>query len=425
VGNLFEFVNDPFGIFVRGRREHGSLFAVRFLGKRFLVATGAEGLRFLPKHERELLTVDGIWTEFVQLFGGNTGLVNAEGDRHAEMRKRLRPTMSRSTFERRLPLVADVLDARLARWEGQTVPIERFTRDLVFHQLAALTDMLGVDPDGYYEDLLYVMHTGLETLVGQRKPRFLLRMPRFRRSLSSVKALARDLYATVSSDSPEEGLFPALRSCVEDGLLAEDDVPLMAITPYFAGIDTVGAVFSFMLAEALRRPELRARLLEEADAASAAEPLGRGWLGQLRLTEAFKLECIRYHPTIIAQMREARVPFEYAGYQVEAGDILLFGIGAQGLSDEYFDRPEIFDPERFLAGASARPEPGALNPFGMGPHSCLGAAMADVQLTATLALLLQRADLQLEHPERPLVTGYQPYPLPKGDRVRVRRATRR
>ncbi len=420
IGNLHEFVGDPFRVFVRGRREHGAVFGVRVLGQRFVVLTGAEGLRFLAKHERDLLTVDAIWTEFVQLFGGNRALVNAEGDHHAALRKRFRLTMSRSTFEQRLQLVSDVLDARLERWDGETVSIERFTRDLVFHQLAALTDMLGVDPDDYYDDLLRVMHTGLETLVAKRRPRFLLRFPAFKRSLSKVKQMAAELYGAVSESDPEAGLFPVLKRCIDDGLLDEDDISLMAIIPYFAGIDTVGAVLSFMLAEVLRRPELRERLLREADEATEAESFGRKWLSRLRLGEAVKMEVNRLHPTVIAQMREANQPFEYAGHQIEAGDILLVGVGAQGLTDEYFERPEVFDPDRFFGPEAIRPAPGTLNPYGMGPHSCLGAAMADVQLTTTLALLLQRAELELSEPHRPLVTSYQPFPLPKGDKVRVR-----
>jgi hypothetical protein len=46
--------------------------------------------------------------------------------------------------------------------------------------------------------------------------------------------------------------------------------------------------------------------------------------------------------------------------------------------------------------------------------------MADVQVIATLALLLERADIELVDPERPLEMKYSPYPLPKGDKLRIR-----
>jgi cytochrome P450 len=56
----------------------------------------------------------------------------------------------------------------------------------------------------------------------------------------------------------------------------------------------------------------------------------------------------------------------------------------------------------------------------LSPHTCLGAALADVQVIATLALLLELADIELQDPERPLEMKYTPYPLPEGDKLRVR-----
>jgi len=330
------------------------------------------GLRFLSKQGRELLSSKPVWNEFVSLFGGERALVSADGEFHAELRKRLRPAMSRSTLEERLPEVREVVDRCLARWDGQTVDVERFTRDLVFHELAALMDM-GID-----------------------------------------------LFRTISESNPEDGLFPILRRCVQDGLLGERDVPLLAITPYFAGIDTVAATLSFVLSAVYRRPELQAKLLAEVKAANGASSSGRDWLARLELAEAVKLEASRRYPVTLTVVRNAHAPFVYAGYQIQAGEQLLISAGANGLMKEYFDDPEKFDPSRFLQPNPVKPEAGALNPYGMGPHTCLGAALADVQIISTLALLLERADIELLDPDRPLEMKYSPYPLPKGDKLRIR-----
>jgi len=420
LGNLPEFLRDPYGMFIRGYRTFGPVFSVRFMGRQMVVLAGAEGLRFLSKQGRELLTSKPVWNEFVSLFGGERALVSADGEFHAELRKRLRPSMSRSTLEKRVPEVRQVIQRCLRRWDGQTVDVERFTRDLVFHELAALMDMAGVNPDEYYEDLLRVMHTSLEVTVGRRWPRVLLWDPRFRRAKQRITTMGINLFRTVSESNPEDGLFPILRRCVQDGLLGERDIPLLAITPYFAGIDTVAATLSFVLSAVYRRPELRADLRKEVEAARSASLSGREWLDQLELTEAVKLEVARRYPVTLTMVRHAQTPFVYAGHQIHAGDQLLISVGAQGLMHEYFDEPEIFDPARFLGPNAVRPEPGALNPYGMGPHTCLGAALADVQVIATLALLLELADIELLDPDRPLEMKYTPYPLPKGDKLRVR-----
>jgi cytochrome P450 len=420
LGNLPEFLRDPYGMFIRGYRDLGPVFSTRFVGRRLVVLGGAEGLRFLSKQGRELLNSKPVWDEFVSLFGGERALVSADGEFHAELRKRLRPSMSRSTLEKRLPEVRDVVDRCLERWDGQTVDVERFTRDLVFHELAVVMDMGGVDPNEYYEDLLRVMHTSLEVTVARRWPRVLLWDPRFRRARQRISNLGIDLFRTVGESNPEDGLFPILRRCVRDGLLGERDVPLLAITPYFAGIDTVAATLSFVLSAVYRRPELQAEPLREVEAASAESSSGHDWLARLELAEAVKLETSRRYPISLTLIRHAHVPFVYAGHQIRAGDRLLISVAANGLMEEYFDEPEKFDPGRFLGSNPVKPEPGALNPYGMGPHTCLGAALADVQLVATLALLLERADIELVDPDRPLEMKYSPYPLPKGDKLRIR-----
>ena len=420
LGNLPEFLRDPYGMFIRGYRDLGPVFSTRFVGRRLVVLAGPESLRFLSKQGRELLNSKPVWHEFVSLFGGERSLVSADGEFHAELRKRLRPSMSRSTLEKRVPEVRDAVDRCLERWDGQTVDVERFTRDLVFHELAVLMDMGGVDPDEYYEDLLRVMHTSVEVTVARRWPRVLLWDPRFRGAKQRITKMGIDLFRAVGEGNPEDGLFPILRRCVQDGLLGERDVPLLAITPYFAGIDTVAATLSFVLSAVYRRPELQAELLEEVEAANAASSSGRDWLARLKLAEAVKLEAARRYPITLTIVRNARVPFVYAGHQIHAGDQLLISVGANGLMEEYFDEPEKFAPSRFIGPDQVKPEPGALNPYGMGPHTCLGAAMADVQVIATLALLLERADIELVDPERPLEMKYSPYPLPKGDKLRIR-----
>ncbi|HET6417879.1 MAG TPA: cytochrome P450 [Polyangiales bacterium] len=425
LGNLAEFLSDPYGMFIRGYRSLGPVFSVRFLHRPMLVLAGAEGLRFLSKQGRELLESKPVWQEFVTLFGGERALVSVDGELHAELRKRLRPSMSRSTLENRLPEVREVVQRCLRRWDGQTVDVERFTRDLIFHELAALMDMAGIDPDEYYEDLLRVMHTSIEVTVGRRWPRFLLWNPRFRAAKQRIMNMGIDLFRSVGQSNPEDGLFPILRRCVQDGLLGERDIPLLAMTPYFAGIDTVASTLSFALSAVYRRPDLQTALRKELEAASADSPTGREWLDRLKLAEAVKLEVSRRYPVTLTMVRFARSPFVYAGRQVRAGDQLLISVGAQSLMHEYFEDPERFDPMRFVGPDALRPEAGTLNPYGMGPHTCLGAALADVQVIATLALLLELADIELIDPERPLEMKYTPYPLPKGDRLRIRMRNRR
>jgi cytochrome P450 len=58
---------------------------------------------------------------------------------------------------------------------------------------------------------------------------------------------------------------------------------------------------------------------------------------------------------------------------------------------ELYAQPNHFLPERWLKGGA--PSPWAYLPFGGGPHVCVGASLAALEIRLTLALLLQRFTL--------------------------------
>ena len=66
-------------------------------------------------------------------------------------------------------------------------------------------------------------------------------------------------------------------------------------------------------------------------------------------------------------------------------------------SEKYWRNPDKFDPSRFANGA--RPVPGSLFRFGMGPRKCLGYRYALAITRIVVASVLQRYNLQLANPD--------------------------
>jgi cytochrome P450 len=83
-----------------------------------------------------------------------------------------------------------------------------------------------------------------------------------------------------------------------------------------------------------------------------------------------------------------------SGYLMPANHVVSANICASHRDPPYWNRPELFDPERF---SSEHPDPGvrhAYFPFGAGPHLCIGNGLALMEIPLLLAMLVQRYRLR-------------------------------
>lgn len=417
LGNLREVMRDPIATYTRGYRELGSVFQLRVPGQRFVVMAGPEALRVLQRHERGLFSMKNVYRGFDELFLARNSLTTADGDVHVELRKRFRPTMSRTVIEKRLDRVVEVTRARIEHARGRETDAVLFCRDLVFHQLAMIMDMEGERPEDFYDDIVRTVHTAMEIGLTRRWPRFMRHDPRFLRARRRTFELsARVLDKARGRDTPSN-LLGMLDRCVEDGYFEQGDMPMLTLLPFIAGLDTVASTMSFFIAAVYRDPELMKRLRQEVKAASAEHAPGRAWIDAMPLLESVKTESMRRYPAVVASIRECIAPFELNGSQLVPGDLVIFSLSTQNLMQEYYPDPLRFDPERFLAPEGQKREPAIFTPFGVGAHVCLGAALAEVQLSATLATLLEDPAVCLLDPSRPVQVKHDPFPIPYGDRV--------
>ncbi|GAA2777985.1 hypothetical protein GCM10020219_056490 [Nonomuraea dietziae] len=67
---------------------------------------------------------------------------------------------------------------------------------------------------------------------------------------------------------------------------------------------------------------------------------------------------------------------------------------------EFWERPLVFDPERWAPERNERRHRYAFIPFGAGPHSCLGQHLFYLKAPLVVANLLSRYHLTLTNPQR-------------------------
>lgn len=141
-----------------------------------------------------------------------------------------------------------------------------------------------------------------------------------------------------------------------------------------AGYETTASQLGAFVVELLREPTRWLRLVAEpALIPAAVEEL----LRINRLSET-------------GQVRVALVDTELAGVTIQAGEGVLAAIGPANRDARVFPEPDRYDPERYhLNRVEAHGDRCEQHlTFGYGPHFCLGAQLARIELVETLRALL-------------------------------------
>jgi cytochrome P450 len=165
---------------------------------------------------------------------------------------------------------------------------------------------------------------------------------------------------------------------------------------FVAGIDTTAAGITFALARLAGDRDACDAVTSEARQGGAAQPAKPGVAHKYPAIFRVLQETLRRHTIVPTMLREAATDCpvgqdkDGAGV-IRRGDTLRF-LTVQGhMRGRIWPRPKTFDPARFL-GLSQEQRANYI-PFGMGPQSCIGRALAETESVLVLQSLLRFLDL--------------------------------
>ena len=117
-------------------------------------------------------------------------------------------------------------------------------------------------------------------------------------------------------------------------------------------------------------------------------------------------EALRLHPPGVISPREATRSLRFGPYDIRNHSLVMYSPYLLGRDARSWDDPLEFRPARFegKAVADARNDP-AWAPFGRGTRSCIGFALAQMEMTLIPSRLAQRLDIELVGAEIPKPCG--------------------
>jgi cytochrome P450 len=219
--------------------------------------------------------------------------------------------------------------------------------------------------------------------------------PGRRRALASVGYLRESLGGMVASrrgsTEARDDLVAMLLATVdpETGRAMSDaEIVDNLLTFVTAGHETTALGLAWTLQLLAHHRDWEARVLAEIAMVTGGGSLRPEHVAALPLTKAVFQEAMRLYPPVPVITRQVEAPFTLGGVSLKEGMVLYAPIHAVHRHERLWDRPDAFDPTRFLGDAARGRHRYAHLPFGAGPRTCIGSAFAMLEAVAILAVLL-------------------------------------
>jgi cytochrome P450 len=185
--------------------------------------------------------------------------------------------------------------------------------------------------------------------------------------------------------------------------MPEQDLRANIVTFIGAGHETTANALTWTFYLMSQSPHWRARVEAESDAELDAGPMDT-LAERMPVTKAVLEEALRLYPPAGILTRTAIDADEIGGKFIRAGTLVTVSPFLLHRHRTLWERPDEFDPNRFLGVNRDRIDRFAYIPFGAGPRVCIGMGFALQEALIVLAHLTRafRFDLAAGHVVRPV-----------------------
>ena len=314
-----------------------------------------------------------------------------DGQRHLRRRRLMLRAFTAHHLAMYEDVIADVVDCRISGWRpGDTVEMHSFGSEVSNEVMSRIL----------YGPLDPAARTGLQRLVArtarawapttilpdrarsERLPGPWRRFARLQRELKqAVDAQVREHRRRADEEPPSDVCSLLVTATDENGAALSDEEVRTELLGLDAGGSVTASAIGWMFERVLHDPRTLARLEQT--------PSDSGFC------QAVVEEALRLNPPVGGAPRELAYDLELGGFQVPAGTIVIPSFYLVHRRSDLYDRPTEFRPDRFLG---TRPATYEWLPFGGGPHRCLGAGLAPLQMRVMLRQVFQRWQLRSTRP---------------------------
>ena len=375
----------------------------------------------------------------LKLLIGN-GVFVANGDEWKRQRRLIDPAFAHAKLKRVFPVMVaaatDLLDRFDNNADGSVVAIDEemthITADVIFRTIFSVSLEQGdaqklFDAFNRFQDTAFAI--GFIKALNWPNV-FFFKTRKARKAAADIRALiepfVQDRYTrhkkgeTLSENDILSSLVTAVDPETGVGFSKSELIDQTAFL-FLAGHETSASALSWALYLIANCPDVQQRMYDEADNAFAGHKPEYNDMTKLGFTRDVFQETLRLYPPVGFLPRQATQCEHMREKPIKPGDIMMISPWLIQRHHDYWDRPDVFDPDRYADGASRDSLRQAYLPFSIGPRICTGAGFAKQEAMIVLAMLVQRYRFEAVDSHVPKPVGRLTVRSENGIRLKVHR----
>ena len=386
------------------------IIAQRILWRRIFVINEPEAIRHVLLENAANYTKSEIGRRILEPALGR-GLLTSEGETWRRHRRIMAPAFDSRSIAGYAPIMAEVTQALLAKWDALEVPRELDVAAAMMHATLHIISRAMFSSDS--DEIVDMVEAGVNLYQSKVRPTLadFLHLPQWlARFIAPFPTsgifdefnIKVDELLTKRGRTPEaepKDLLARLisaRDIETGGGMTAKEVRDQVVTIFMAGHETTAQALSWTFYLLSQHQDVERKLHDELAVVLGPRTPRSEDLAQLRYTRMVIEESMRLFPPAHIMGRQPVGDDEVLGHRIPAGSTVLILPWLLHRKPALWDNPNSFDPERFAPDRAARRPRFAYIPFGAGPRICIGAAFAMAEAMIMLATIAQRYRLRLK-----------------------------
>jgi cytochrome P450 len=422
VPSVKDIQKNPLKFLLDNTREYGDVVGYKVEGWSVVIVNHPGHIKYVLQDKNHNFTKEGTPDLMMLKPMLGEGLMTSEGDSWLWQRHLIQPGFHRERIESFGRLMTDATSKMMSKWQASALsgrPLE-ITAEMSRLTLNIVADALfsaDISDDG--DDFSHAVDV-MNEYMADFDPSDFARLSEFNAAQATLNKVVNRIIGERRLRNRDAGDLLSMLMMAYDERTGEgmSDRQLrdQIFTLLMAGHETTAKSLTWTLYLLSQHPEVDARLRREMETTLAGRLPTYQDLSQMPYAWMVIQEAMRLYPPVWLVSRLCRAEDNIGGYRIAAGTLVIISPYTMHRHVDFWERPEVFDPERFRPEISAARTPFAYLPFSGGPRQCIGRAFATVETQLVLAVILQRYQLRLTpgHQVEPeaLVTLRPRYGLP-------------